>query len=419
MPASRRGAALVALILCLLPAAARADDLLVMPYACAVFGGRTVLTPGAEVGHRILGPLEERRFSACSPVNPELCRQWTVYRFDVDCDGDRVPWVSVVAAAGETGRNVRLVNGRLQLRMPPRWSLPPNDPCADAPDPDDRFSYRRMRRYCADRLAISPPVVEMPPGFAPMLGIDGIIVRPPRPVAAAPPPDASAPAGPPEQAAQPPWSEALVAKEPPAQPPPERPAVDAKPAPKAAPAPAPPATEAPKAAAPAPQPKVALTPPAPSTAQPPKPAQESASSPAAEGEGKAISLNVFNALRPATAGAIVVFAGIAVGLVIAFAMARRREQLAHAGRHRRDPASLTFDNPEADDRMPRTRAQALQVLGMAPSANPTAIKKIVDGLRVSWHPDLASDEPDRQLRELRSKQINAAWEILQRQRAEV
>ena len=38
---------------------------------------------------------------------------------------------------------------------------------------------------------------------------------------------------------------------------------------------------------------------------------------------------------------------------------------------------------------------------------------------MSWHPDLAKDETDRALRELRSKQINAAWELLQGQRAEV
>jgi DnaJ-class molecular chaperone len=71
--------------------------------------------------------------------------------------------------------------------------------------------------------------------------------------------------------------------------------------------------------------------------------------------------------------------------------------------------------------MPRTREEALEVLGIgiAPSANAAAIKKIVDGLRMSWHPDLAKNETDRALREQRSKQINAAWDILQSQRAEV
>jgi hypothetical protein len=76
---------------------------------------------------------------------------------------------------------------------------------------------------------------------------------------------------------------------------------------------------------------------------------------------------------------------------------------------------------EFGDRMPETRAEAMQVLGIgvAPTANEAAIKKIVDGLRQSWHPDLARDETDRVLRELRSKQINAAWELLRGQRAVV
>ena len=55
------------------------------------------------------------------------------------------------------------------------------------------------------------------------------------------------------------------------------------------------------------------------------------------------------------------------------------------------------------DSIPRTRDEALLVLGMGvtPDANLAAIKKIVDGLRASWHPDHASGQGDRQTRELR------------------
>ena len=163
---------------CLLPAAdARADELLVMPYACTMVGGRPLLTPGPEQGHRIFGQRDQRKFTACSPVNPGMCRNWTVHRFDLDCDGARVPWVSVVAATSEASRRAWLLDGRLLLRMGPAWSLAPDDPCAREPGLDDR-STGRMRRYCADRLAMAPPpVVEMPFGFAPMLGIDGIFVK--------------------------------------------------------------------------------------------------------------------------------------------------------------------------------------------------------------------------------------------------
>jgi hypothetical protein len=157
---------------------------------------------------------------------------------------------------------------------------------------------------------------------------------------------------------------------------------------------------------------------------------------------------IFGFLRTTTTGVIVAFAGLTLGLLIAFAVARRRERLHHAGMRRRAKGAprLGFDDGSeppgravaalnrvpgtgaADaalsawgDGMPRTRNEAFQVLGIgiAPGANALAIKKVVDALRVSWHPDLARDEPDRQLRELRSKQINAAWELLQGERAEV
>jgi hypothetical protein len=70
--------------------------------------------------------------------------------------------------------------------------------------------------------------------------------------------------------------------------------------------------------------------------------------------------------------------------------------------------------------IPQTRADALRVLGIGVSskANQTAIKKIVDGLRMSWHPDHADGEDDRNIRELRLKQINAAWELISGARAE-
>jgi hypothetical protein len=70
-------------------------------------------------------------------------------------------------------------------------------------------------------------------------------------------------------------------------------------------------------------------------------------------------------------------------------------------------------------RMPETREEALQVLGMgvAGDSGLPAIKKVVDGLRMSWHPDYAVDQADREARELRLKQINAAWQILGGNRA--
>jgi len=70
--------------------------------------------------------------------------------------------------------------------------------------------------------------------------------------------------------------------------------------------------------------------------------------------------------------------------------------------------------PAWSEEIPRTRSDALRVLGMGVTAdaNLSAIKKIVDGLRQTWHPDLARDPAEREARERRMKQINVAWDIL-------
>lgn len=153
--------------------AARADELLVMPYTCSVVGGQVVLKPSRDNGHRIISRRENREFTACSPVDPSMCRKWTVHRFDIDCGGERVPWTEVVAAAdGE--RHAWVENGHLQIRMPRWWTMPPGDPCARPPGegrfggPDPECGRRRARAPSA--------IVQMPYGFAPKFGIDAIFV---------------------------------------------------------------------------------------------------------------------------------------------------------------------------------------------------------------------------------------------------
>jgi hypothetical protein len=85
------------------------------------------------------------------------------------------------------------------------------------------------------------------------------------------------------------------------------------------------------------------------------------------------------------------------------------------GFERQRPAPLDIGpRPNFSDEIPQTREQALQILGMGvtPDVHDAAIKKIVDGLRLSWHPDHAKSAEERQVRELRMKQINAAWDII-------
>jgi hypothetical protein len=73
-------------------------------------------------------------------------------------------------------------------------------------------------------------------------------------------------------------------------------------------------------------------------------------------------------------------------------------------------------NPETVE-VPQSIAEAYRVLGMNGDAAPAVAKKLVDVLRMSWHPDHARDEPDRLRRESRMKQINAAWDLINDRRA--
>jgi hypothetical protein len=67
--------------------------------------------------------------------------------------------------------------------------------------------------------------------------------------------------------------------------------------------------------------------------------------------------------------------------------------------------------------IPQSIADAYRVLGMNADAAPAVAKKLVDALRMSWHPDHARDELDRRRREDRMKQINAAWDMIKDRRA--
>jgi hypothetical protein len=579
-----RGAVLViagSLALAATPAAA--DDLLLMPYGCAVIGGEPTLTRAGDEAHRIIGPREQQEFTTCSPADPSRCRQFTLHRFDLECGGVRVPWVAVAVAAARL-RNARAwtANGRFHLQMPPRWGMAADDPCARGWDYgprgwdyDDRWRYDRLARYCADRKTLAPPgVVEMPAGFAPMFGI-GVFVAgtpgvPSSPTAAAAPsfvaPGAPAKAQRTEAARQTPESrDAAVpapAKKPPAgkadhaqtaaaapiaaspataspasgtpttgsivpkiinradptasgaapapsltetpQSPPTTGAVVPKainrtePAPSGAtPAstptgpvveaslpppttgsivpkiinrdptpssPAPPSTT-PTVEVPAPAstsapivPKIinradpgasgstSVSPPTPSVAsaphpEPVAPAPASLAAPAKEvspagsltprgspaaGEGR-IAVSLIGLASGSRAAALVAIGSLITLVLAIFAFVRQREQARLSSVQPHDLASLSLEGGLSPvrtagpwsgwgDAMPRSREEALRVLGVTADASETAIKKVVDGLRLSWHPDYAVDPDDLQIRELRTKQINAAWDILRGKR---
>ena len=75
----------------------------------------------------------------------------------------------------------------------------------------------------------------------------------------------------------------------------------------------------------------------------------------------------------------------------------------------RSPDSET--NKAAGD-LPRSVGEAYRLLGLNANAPAEVAKRLVDALRMNWHPDHASDESDRKRREARIKQINAAWDIV-------
>ncbi|MEO0671709.1 MAG: J domain-containing protein, partial [Pseudomonadota bacterium] len=68
--------------------------------------------------------------------------------------------------------------------------------------------------------------------------------------------------------------------------------------------------------------------------------------------------------------------------------------------------------------LPRDRDEAFEALGANPTTSEKILKKLVDALRATWHPDLATDDEDRRAREDRIKQINVAWDLISGKRIE-
>lgn len=77
-----------------------------------------------------------------------------------------------------------------------------------------------------------------------------------------------------------------------------------------------------------------------------------------------------------------------------------------------DSAAASLAGAPCEGTMPATRSEAYAVLGVNPDVSEGVLKRIVDALRMSWHPDHARDEDDRCLREARIRQINIAWELI-------
>ena len=62
--------------------------------------------------------------------------------------------------------------------------------------------------------------------------------------------------------------------------------------------------------------------------------------------------------------------------------------------------------------VPQSKSEAYALLGVNSDVSDGILKKLVDALRMTWHPDHARSEEDRLLREDRIKQINIAWDLI-------
>ncbi len=166
-----------------LSVSAFAEDMLTMPLQCTVQGGRVTLSPlPTERNYKIVGTHENHPFTACAPSAPDVCRTWTVHKFDLACDGGRVGWVNVVAAFLEaTPRRAWVEGGRVHFRMGPRWNGPAYDGACDT-RLNGGATSSECRRSAGDA---DGAVIALPAGFAPMLSTGGRFVplTPPQAVA--------------------------------------------------------------------------------------------------------------------------------------------------------------------------------------------------------------------------------------------
>jgi hypothetical protein len=107
-----------------------ARERLVMPFDCSLEGGDIHLSPAAETSYRIVGAREEQTVTTCTRPDGAGCRTVMVHRFTVSCAGTSVDWMRVAAAMRSASANRAWIeNGRLNLVMPTGDALDSPSPC--------------------------------------------------------------------------------------------------------------------------------------------------------------------------------------------------------------------------------------------------------------------------------------------------
>lgn len=149
---------------------ADARERVVMPFDCAADGGKVRLTPASEKSYRILGSREEEVVTTCTPSSSAGCRTVMVHRFTISCAGKAVGWMEIAAAIRNAAANrVWLEDGRLNLVMPTRSALNAPVSCLEGTGPHGLERRVVLKGDCLPwpRKAEFEHLV-LPEGFAPI-----------------------------------------------------------------------------------------------------------------------------------------------------------------------------------------------------------------------------------------------------------
>jgi hypothetical protein len=447
-----------------LPAAA--DEQIVLPYDCNVVGGRVQVRPSGDQAYRIYGGRRQEQYRACSEQNPDRCRTFIVHNFKMACGRDRVEWPEVYAAIARItdGRAFFNNDGALYYRMGPREprdSYPFPEPRRAAGIVEMPAGYAPMAGIDAIFTPLDPRVAELEdgpsgprdgarayrdaeppsrsqaPGFSPALEPKSAekskpapaakiveaskpgettksqVVMEPKPIETSstervPAPDQTKPT---EPTSSPATSNAPVT-----------PTILNNPVAKEVET----ASKTEKVVAAA---EVTPAPSAPQTAGP-------EAGPRVEGWSATGGPRL--SVPPLAFAILIAAATLAILLVILKKQAavpisagpvrvpiepvlpgfdRPQSSPIQALTVRDTPEMPALSNAAGSTDLPVTRADALALLGLNADANEAVIRKLVEALRQSWHPDLATGEADRAAREARMKAINVAAGLLLRKPA--
>jgi len=442
-------------------ASAAARERLVMPFDCGVLGGKVHLTPASETSYAITDGRDEQTVTTCAPGASVGCRTVMVHRFSIACGGKSVDWMQVAAAIRSAAANRAWIEGgRLNLVMPARAAV-------DAPEGCLQRASADLQRRVVVRGDCLPwprkPAFEhlvLPEGFAPVgeLGARLMIGAAADEVAVAAGEDALV-----LTHVSLSDEEMAIAKADPnavLEPRPQRDTFETALEPNLAsddwitvvrtgPDEVP---HEPPAAEPAPSIWAWLLAIASGAVVSVLLAAHYAPAVLARAQGVSSfrvahhNLTLANAssavcallLHTEAAAAELKGAG-PLREVLQNELGNVRERLANLDRQiargeltpersspafralvreleriRRivDSAAASLSSTTRTTALPRTTSEAYEVLGVNAEVSAGVLKKIVDALRMSWHPDHARDENDRVLRESRIRQINIAWDLI-------